>query len=1165
MKKLILLPLLCGLAGGLFAQSALTAVSDTITYANGSHPSGVAIISWQRALNDANPRQIIAQSSVSLPIMNGVVSISLFPNTAMLPVSTCYGVSYSWSTGGPPVQRYWYIPVSASPVTLQQIEGSIACNTTSGPIVAPAQISPGPAGSVTVLTSSSSGYVSWLPGGGGGGSTLFSQLLSGVNSFGQTLTVGSTSILNYSGSGIVDANQVAGAAISGVSGNSGRLAESTGTLINGDLGSFDASGNLNDSAIPKANVIVNTGTYPNPAWLTTLAASKLTGLLPCASLPVFTGDASNTGCAIAVTATGGMAFAPSATTDTTNAANITSGTLAAARLPAINLAGSGAGGVTGNLPVTHLNGGSGASVSTYLRGDGTWATISNGGTVTNTFGPLTAGAVVVGNGVNDETVLSSLGTSSMVLTGNATGTPAWAQVNLATTVSGILPGANGGSGNGFFAVTGPTGALKTFTLPNASATILTNNAAVTLAQGGLGANFGSIALGGILSGTGAGVLGITTLGTNGYVLTANSGAAGGLAWTSPTSGGTVTSIACSAPLSCSPGPITATGTISGATLVTAAAALTANQLMIGGGSQASAALGSLGTTTTVLHGNGSSFPAFSQIVNGDIATGTIDLTAKVTNILPPVNGGAPYAISNEYNFAAQTPGGTLTAATPATVTLAPCPLGVAGTNIIGNGTFEYLYLSAGTGTAEAVPVTGGTCTSGASSGTITFTPANSHSGAWTITSATAGIQEALNVSLSVKMPCNPGISTTTIHGPFLVDLQQDFFSSGQTECTIQYSGSSTLPPIVHANSGTGIKPDIYPGSLHDFRLIGASTIGILTGGDPAGVITPTTWAGDGAIVHNVNVAGFGTAAQFGNNTYGTVWESNLFDGCSSEICGSPGSYGVQFGTIAAGFTITSTLLGQPITAERFSNNVFQNFSVSAIRDNAAVNVTFTGDLCQFSTHCIYVGNTTGSNISWIGGAMIGYTDNASGMYCSSTSTCGTLLDFAIAGNLNLFLSGGTYGYEDSSVTSTSLFNFSNVARLTLEADGISLAAATSPLTLTNVFNIVTSDPAHSKARISLQHGTQGFEPTYTNVVNSSTLTNWTISGLNGETCFDCANPATTPYIVFSKLPSCATALTGITAAVQDSMTTSWGATITGSGSDKVGARCSGTAWTVFAQ
>jgi hypothetical protein len=50
----------------------------------------------------------------------------------------------------------------------------------------------------------------------------------------------------------------------------------------------------------------------------------------------------------------------------------------------------------------------------------------------------------------------------------------------------IVQSAYGGTGNGFTKFTGPTTSEKTFTLPNASATILTDNAPVTIAQGGTG-------------------------------------------------------------------------------------------------------------------------------------------------------------------------------------------------------------------------------------------------------------------------------------------------------------------------------------------------------------------------------------------------------------------------------------------------------------------------------------------------------------------------------------------------------------------------------------------------------------------------------------------------------------------------------------------------------
>lgn len=122
---------------------------------------------------------------------------------------------------------------------------------------------------------------------------------------------------------------------------------------------------------------------------------------------------------------------------------------------------------------------------------------------------------------------------------------------------------------------------------------------------------------------------------------------------------------------------------------------------------------------------------------------------------------APFIDVRRFNFS-QSPGGLVSPGS-VTVNMAPCPFGVNGTDVA-----HWYYLQGGTGTAEPVLGTGGTCTSGASSGTITFTAANSHSGAWTIGSAAFGLQEAVNSGAQVEMPA--GSSTT--HAPVTTPVNQ---------------------------------------------------------------------------------------------------------------------------------------------------------------------------------------------------------------------------------------------------------------------------------------------------------------------------------------------------------------------------------------------------------
>lgn len=133
------------------------------------------------------------------------------------------------------------------------------------------------------------------------------------------------------------------------------------------------------------------------------------------------------------------------------------------------------------------------------------------------------------------------------------------------------------------------------------------------------------------------------------------------------------------------------------------------------------------------------------VTNPNLVSGSPEITIIGTWPNQTISFNNPSVLSSDFVFTPQSPGGSLTAGSPQTVTLTPCPVGVAGSD-----TKHYLYVSGGTGTAEAVLITGGTCTSGAMSGTVIFTPANNHTGAWTIATATVGATEAEYALLSIS-------------------------------------------------------------------------------------------------------------------------------------------------------------------------------------------------------------------------------------------------------------------------------------------------------------------------------------------------------------------------------------------------------------------------------
>lgn len=581
--------------------------------------------------------------------------------------------------------------------------------------------------------------------------------------------------------------------------------------------------------------------------------------------------------------------------------------------------------------------------------------------------------------------------------------------------------------------------------------------------------------------------------------------------------------------------------------------------------------------------------AMDQNLNVKAWNGTAWVSALTTSSAVPYY--APY-----YAFSLQ-PGGSLSIGSN-TVTLTPVPLGLNGSDV-----GHSVYLSNGTGTAEAVLITGGTAVSGASSGTITFTCVNTHSGAWTVSSASAGIQEALNAmatsggtlvlpagTSTMRATITVNTSGVTVVGAgmystilartgdygdtFFIKQQVGLrFANFQVQQTINYvAGTPGTASNLPTNGAHFNLKGVNHVRFDDMRFQDMASNVSITGGVEiffvgcsfAGTYDSRSSAPKATVASlilqpNDGVLGIPTwirviGCDFVGNNNGTTNTTTNYAGVGAAVgiwifCGEDfemiggymGGQNLNNVNISATTSGSSPLLNHRFIGVRFDSAGGPDFTISGDGTHNASDVTINS--CQFNGeiaghNAVYVVNAS-SGVAPVYGLNI--SNNNAFAYYDSPFYLQDGLGVIVTGNL-------VYDYNLAGNSSASL------------SSGIAIGGRCSKFKVST--NMVGGGLSFEDYNGTTNKCLFGITAASLGSTNVGTISN--NSAPNGASSIGTASDLVflqeTCSSTFANLPP--TPPLGSYSVVSDSNTTTWGANVAGSGSNKVLAFYNGTAWTV---